>query len=165
MKNLTSKDLEIEPLEAFTPSNKTSIPQISEEFKTNIPSLIPPAEVDPKYGHDFEDYAIETNEWLSMALIESPRLLSTDSIDSFLSRYAPPNNSTPGSLVKIRWQGLISPTWAYKLFVSTLLATPQELWSACSISGFADDWGTIGHHSLVLKFPESQSDFVLWDVQ
>jgi len=99
-----------------------------------------------------------------MAFLESPRLDPDDKIDTFLSRYSPQNEAKPGSLAKITWQGFISPTWTYKTFVKILVAVPKEYWFAYSITGYADDWETGGHHSLILKLPNSSADYVLWDV-
>jgi len=133
-------------------------------MEVNLPTLTPPLESDPKYGRDFEDYASETHEWLSMALLESPRLSSRDKIDSFLSRYAPPGETMQSSVVSVTWQGFMSPTWTYKSFVDILLSIPNDEWFAYSITGFPDRWEAGGRHSMILKLPDSPSDYVLWDV-
>lgn len=120
--------------------------------------------MDPTYGGDFEDYAVETHEWLSLALLESPRLNPEDNIDSFLSRYTVPGETTDGKLAKITWQGFMAPSWTHRNFVKILLAIPKEAWFAYSVSGFAEGWTAGGQNSLILKLPNSSSDFVLWDV-
>lgn len=130
-----------------------------------MPSLTPPTDHDPNYGNDFEDFAVETHEWLSLALLESPRLNTNDKIDSFLSRYTPPGETVTQVLVKISWQGFTSPSWAHSLFVRMVLATPKEQWFAYSLSGFAEGWATSGHHSMILKLPSTSSDYVLMDVK
>ena len=158
------KALTPDPLEAHFPIKKIISPEISSNIKVEIPSLKPPTEVDPNYGRDFEDFAVETHEWLSMALLESPRLNPDDNINSFLSRYAVPGETTEGSLVKITWQGFLSPSWSHRNFVKVQLALPKESWFAYSVSGFASGWATGGQSSMILKLPESSSDFMLWDV-
>ena len=143
---------------------KTVVPQITRNIKVKIPSLKPPTDIDPSYGRDFEDYVVEIHEWLSMAILESPRLSPDDDINSFLSRYAVPGETTEGSLVKITWQGFIAPSWTHQNFVKALLAVPKDAWFAYSVTGFAEGWAAGGQNSMVLKLPDSPSDFVLWDV-
>jgi ribonucleases P/MRP protein subunit RPP40 len=104
------------------------------------------------------------HEWLSLALLESPRLNPNDKIDTFLSRYAPPGDTKSGAMVKVTWLGLISPTWTYKLFVDIVLAISKDHWFAYSITGFVDGCEAGGRHSLVLRLPDTASDYVLWDV-
>ena len=159
------EDFESDPLHIYTHINKTIIPQVSSPFRANVPTFTPPVETDPKYGGDFEEYASETHEWLSLALLGSPRLYPDDRIDTFLSRYAPPGDARPGSVIKVTWEGFISPTWSYRTFVDILLAVSKAQWFAFSITGFIEGWETGEHHSIVLKLPHSPGDYVLWDVK
>lgn len=75
-----------------------------------------------------------------------------------------PSESTEGSLVKITWQGFMSPSWTHRIFVKILLALPKEAWFAYSVTGFAESWAAGGQNSMILKLSDSSSDFVLWDV-
>lgn len=134
-------------------------------IRVKIPSLKPPKEVDPSYGADFEDYAVDIHEWLSLILLESPRINSSDNIDPFLSRYVPPGGSfTDSKLVKVTWQGFISASWAHKIFVQLLLAVPQDAWFAYCVVGFGD--GPLGESKTctILKLPDAPKEFVSWEI-
>lgn len=130
-----------------------------------MPSLKPPTELDPSYGADFEDYAVDTHEWLSLVLLGSPRINPDDKIDPFLSRYVPPGDTfTSSKLVKVTWRGFVSPSWVHKLFVHLLLAVPQDAWFAYAVVGFGG--GPLGEseNCTTLKLPDAPNEYVLWEV-
>jgi ribonuclease P/MRP protein subunit RPP40 len=138
---------------------------VSQPIKVKMPSLKPPTEVEASYDEDFEDYAVDIHEWLSLVLLESPRLNPDDNIDPFLSRYVPPGDTfTNSKLVKVTWQGFISPSWAHKSFVQMLLAVPQDAWFAYCVVGFGD--GPLGEskNCTILKLPDTPKEFVLWGI-
>lgn len=130
-----------------------------------MPLLKPPTDVDRAYGADFEDYAIDTHEWLSLVLLDSPRIDPDDKIDPFLSRYVPPGDTpTPRKLVKITWRGFISPNWAHKMFVQMLLATPRDQWFGYCVDGFCEGSSGSGKHCTILKLADAPNEYVLWDI-
>lgn len=136
-----------------------------EDIKVNMPSLEPPKDVDPTYGADFGDYAVELQEWLALLLLESPRIDPDDDIDPFLSRYAPPGDSyTNTKLVKITWQGFLAPTWAHKTFVQLLLAAPKDSLFVYCVRDFEE--GISGHsrNCSILKLPDAPNEYVLWEL-
>ncbi|KAI9051010.1 hypothetical protein LZ554_005118 [Drepanopeziza brunnea f. sp. 'monogermtubi'] len=152
------------PIEPHSPTKKTAIPT-AQEMKVNVPSLLPPTDVDKAYGADFEDYAVETQEWLSLVLLGSPRIDPDDKIDPALSRYVLPGDTlTACKLVKITWRGFISPSWAHKMFVQLLLATPREGWFAYFVDGFSESSLGNGKHCTILKLPNAPNEYVLWDI-
>lgn len=154
-----------DPIEAHFPVEKAVSPQVIPEMKVNMPSLQPPIEVDKSYGADFEDYAAETNEWLSLILLNSPRINPDDKIDPFLSRYVPPGDTlTPCKLVKITWRGFLSPRWAHKMFVQMLLATPRSGWFAFCVDEFGGVAAGHGKHCTTLKLPDTPNEYVLWEI-
>ena len=60
--------------------------------------------------------AYEITEWLGLVLLQSPRVLRGDNIDSYLSRYVLPEGSIQVSSVRIiNWQGLISARWVTEM--------------------------------------------------
>jgi ribonuclease P/MRP protein subunit RPP40 len=159
------KAITLDPLNIYFPTKKTVSPEVSQPIKAQIPTLKPPTDVDPSYGADFEDYAVDIHEWLSLALLESPRIDPNDKIDSFLSRYVPPGDYfTNCNLIKITWQGFISPSWAHKAFVQMLLAAPQDEWFAYCVVGFGD--GPLGEckNCTTLKLPDAPKEYVLWEI-
>ena len=62
-------------------------------------------------------------EWLHLVSLDSPRILSSDHIDSFLSRYEVPDFSENGdgvsvkNIVKVRWRGFIPPLFMRELYL------------------------------------------------
>jgi ribonuclease P/MRP protein subunit RPP40 len=154
-----------DPLDAHFPTWRTVSPGASQSIKVKMPSIKPPTEVDPSYGADFEDYAVDIHEWLSLVLLESPRINSDDKIDSFLTRYVAPGDSFKDTmLVKVTWQGFMSPSWAHKIFVQMLLAVPKDEWFAYCVVGFGD--GPLGESKVctILKLPDAPNEFVSWEI-
>lgn len=116
------------------------------------------------YGGEFEDFAVETHEWLSLAALASPRIGPSDNIDPFLSRYNPPGPTTTEKLVKVVWQGFISPSWAHRTLVQALLIVPKNGWFAYSVASFGEDWSEESRNSTILKVPDAPNEYVLWEV-
>lgn len=60
--------------------------------------------------------AYEITEWLGLVVLQSPRVLRGDNIDSYLSRYVVPEGSIQVSSVRIiNWQGLIGARWVTEM--------------------------------------------------
>ena len=130
-----------------------------------MPPLKPPTDVDESYGADFEDYAVETHEWFSLIQLGSPRINPDDKIDSFLSRYVPPGDSSKVcKLVKITWQGFLAPSWAHRTFVKVLLAIPRDVWFAYCVAGFVEEALGESRNCTILKIADAPNEYVLWDI-
>jgi ribonucleases P/MRP protein subunit RPP40 len=130
-----------------------------------VPPLKPPVDANSGYGEDFEDFAVETHEWLSLISLDSPRVKADDNIDSFLSRYVSPADTTTSSnLVRITWRGFLSPSWAHNMFVQALLAVPSEAWFVCSLGGFGEAWHGGSEDCTILRVPNSPKEYLLWEV-
>jgi ribonuclease P/MRP protein subunit RPP40 len=154
-----------DPLDAHFPTRKTISPITSQVLKASIPSLKPPTDLNSAYGADFEDYAVEIYEWLSMILLESPRVDASDNVDPFLCRYSPPGDSyNQGNIVKITWRGFLSSIGVQKLFIQLLLALPKDVWFAYNVADFSTDLLVEGKSTMVLMLPDTQNEFVLWDI-
>jgi ribonuclease P/MRP protein subunit RPP40 len=154
-----------DPLDIHFPIRRTITPKLSKDIKVNMPPLKPPTDVDGSYDADFEDYAAETHEWFSLIQLDSPRINPDDKIDSFMSRYVPPgDSSTVCKLVKITWQGFLAPSWAHKTFVQVLLATPQDVWFAYCVAGFVEGDLGASRNCTILKVPDTLNEYVLWDI-
>src|SRR2546423_11885070 len=90
-----------------------------------MPKLEPPIWDEDFFKEDLEEYAAGIHEWLSLVRLESPRVSTDDQIDSFLSRYSVPGSDNypaekPAELVRLRWDGFMSPTWVYTTFLALL---------------------------------------------
>lgn len=135
------------------------------EIQVKRPPLKPLVGDAEVYAGDFEDFAFETLEWLSLVSLESPRVNSNDSVDSFLSRYRPAaGSSAVESLAKVTWEGFLTPSWAHKTFVQALRYAPRGAWFSFYIGGFSEEWSGDGHNCTILKVPDAPNEYVLWDV-
>jgi len=162
---LTSQAVTPDPLDAHFPARQTVSPKLLQNINVNLPSLKPPTDVDPAYGADFEDYAVELQEWWALILLESPRVSPDDKIDPFLSRYAPPGDPhTNTKLVKLTWQGFLSPTWAHKTFVQIFLAAPQDSWFMYCVGSFSEGISGESKSCTILRLPDAPNEYVLWEV-
>lgn len=106
------------PITKHHPVTKTCSTQKKTIGEVRVPNIGPPTIPDSDY--DYEDWALETYEWLSLVAVESPRILSEDTIDPFLSRYQTPHidSGKPLNIVVLTWVGFIPMVWIMHLFVS-----------------------------------------------
>lgn len=148
-----------DPLDKHFPVKKTATPIITRNKIVNKPSLQPP----PETNLEFDYFAMETHEWLSLIMLDSPRVCTNDVIDPVLSRYCPPGETTESKLAKIVWRGFISPSSAHKLFKDILLATPREFWFTINISGFPLEFLRECKDCMILRVANTSMEFVLWE--
>ncbi len=82
--------------------------------------LTPPI-VLPTPGN-FAEEQLEIVEWLGLVALDSPRIGSGDTIDSYLSRYEVPQleQASVTQLVKLTWHGFISPEWVRNLYLQLM---------------------------------------------
>lgn len=117
--NVTDRHIAAEdvPISKHHPVTKECSPQQKSTEGVWAPNLSSPRSSD--YSEDFEEWALETYEWLSLVALESPRILSEDTIDPFLSRYQVPHNESGKSLttVTLTWTGFIPALWIKNLLV------------------------------------------------
>lgn len=99
------------PVTKFCSTQKKTIGEV------RVPNLGPLTI--PDSDDDYEDWALATYEWLSLVAVESPRILSSDTIDPFLSRYQTPHiDSKDLDMVVLTWEGFIPMVWIMHLFLS-----------------------------------------------
>ena len=136
-----------------------------EGIKATIPVLRPSANPDTTAEDiDFEDFATNIHEWLSLISLESRRIDPDDPIDSFLSRYAPPSDpEAKASLTKVTWRGFMTSSWAHEIFVQSLVAVPYDAWFAYSIESYSEAWPEESKECMVLKVPNVSSEYMLWE--
>jgi len=85
-------------------------------------------------------------EWISLAMLNSPRIRIDDAIDPFLSRYTIPQSeaenedmnseSASTELVRLRWRAFISPKALTTLWVEVSKAVDTS-WFAMGVSCFS----------------------------
>lgn len=147
----------------------SSPPTISESVKVETPQLQPPNEQKNNFEDNFGDFAVDMYEWLSLICLESPRIDVNDRIDPFLSRYVSPKSESISTetveLVKIAWQGFMSPIWAHKIFVETLLAAAAKIWFSYTVSGFHEKMPDGTKDCTILILPGIRTEYVLWEIE
>lgn len=104
-------------------------PPFSQAFSDSINSTISGAfDAEARY---------ELIEWLGLVVLESPRVLRSDSIDPHLSRYSAPEGSAEiQSLRIIKWQGMIGARWLTRMLNTCMLVSP-DLFSSRAIPPFS----------------------------
>lgn len=158
-----------DPLEAHAPIKFTSKPGITQDISVTLPTLKPSPEMISSGNKDeYEEFSTDIYEWLSLLRLESPRILSSDNIDPYLSRYQIPGgdkDTPPASLCKISWQGFLSSPWARKTLVDIILALPVKTWFSFSATTFSS--GMIAESSELTLFRPSTSpkEYFLWEVK
>ncbi|KIW67570.1 hypothetical protein PV04_06810 [Phialophora macrospora] len=136
------------PLSAHHPTEQTLTCSRQELLETMTPSLLTGLS---SYSSDLslgetQESIYEVLEYLDMVALASPRVRTTDQIDSFLSRYAVPDPSESSNSVKaMTWNGLISSQWILELVCSIIKQSRvknlqnldfQQNWLAISVSSF-----------------------------
>jgi ribonuclease P/MRP protein subunit RPP40 len=158
--------LKPDPLDKHFPTNVTVSPEIAPNISINEPCLTPPIRSTLEYDGDFEDFAVETHEWLSLVSLGSPRVDFDKKIDPVLSRYVPPGESTKSSkLVKITWRGFLAPSWVHKTFTQLLIASPNKPWFVLHVCGFGEGWSGRSKDCTILKLPDTPTEYMLWEVE
>jgi ribonucleases P/MRP protein subunit RPP40 len=109
------------PVERFNPLCRSSDPVQATLLNTLTPPLFPPPPSEKESGEwQRSEDAQGLLEWLSLVALHSPRVSSSDNIDSYLSRYSVPNDgeTVPKAtdLVTIHWHGFIPAIWINRVF-------------------------------------------------
>lgn len=160
---------EPDPLTSHAPTKFTSKHGITQHIFARLPPLKPDTGMVASGNRDeYEGFATDIYEWLSLLRLESPRILSSDNIDPYLSRYRVPGDvqdQQSASLCKISWQGFLSSAWARQTLVDAILALPAKTWF--SFSGTAFSGGMMAESSEFTLFrpPESPREYFMWEVK
>ena len=69
---------------------------------------------------DFSEEQLEIVEWLSLVVLNSPRIICGDAIDPYLCQYQVPGDDQAKicRVVKITWKGFISSEWIKELYLN-----------------------------------------------
>ncbi|KAJ4385422.1 hypothetical protein N0V93_009850 [Gnomoniopsis smithogilvyi] len=158
-----------DPLEAFHPTRCTAPPKVIQGLDVTLPPLQPPSSLVSEAGtQELSDEVSEIYEWLSLVRLQSPRVLSTDNIDPYLSRYtAPgePEEQSSARLCTITWEGFLPPKYARQLLVDTILALPSREWFSLSVSSFSRTMLGDAAEVTFLRPPKCPGEFLLWEIK
>lgn len=107
-----------QPIAKHHPIRKTISPKISHLGGIRLPELTNMSLTNA--NGEFEDWAVEIHEWLSLIALQSPRLRSDDHIDPYLCRYSVPESESSliSSVVILQWTGFIPASWIRCLLVN-----------------------------------------------
>lgn len=116
----------------------------------------------PRFPREMADGDRETTgemlEWLTLAMMPSPRLKDGDRMDPYLSQYAVPElvggaTEEVRDLTKFSWRGLVPVQFAQRMVLAALKASGEE-WVAVNTS-------TFDGKSLMVLFQKEQS--MMWE--
>ncbi|ROV89802.1 hypothetical protein VSDG_08586 [Cytospora chrysosperma] len=167
--NVASKTPSPDPLEAFQPAKCTSPPQVTAAMDGVVPPLKLGSDmISSTEAQDIPDFASEIYEWLSLVRLQSPRVLPTDSIDPYLSRYqipGEPGQQTSSRLCTVTWEGFLPPHFARQLLVDAILALSSRTWFSVAVSSFSKGFSGDASESTFLRQPDSPGEYLLWDIK
>lgn len=114
---------------------------------------------------DFEDFATDLYEWLSLVRLQSPRVQVGDQIDPYLSQYQIPEGGKEGKICKISWQGFLSPSWARQTMIDIVAALPPRAWFSFSTTTFTKGLAGDNAECTILRPPNSSGEYLMWEVR
>ncbi|KAL9101091.1 MAG: hypothetical protein Q9163_003606 [Psora crenata] len=118
------------PISQHHPVTRTVEPEKRKSDDVLVPSLGPTNASSSNV--EFEQWALETYEWLGLVSMQSPRVQAGDKIDPFLSRYQLSTNDLagqPANLITLTWKGLLPATWIRNLIVELTNAMNRNVGS------------------------------------
>ncbi|KAI4245452.1 MAG: hypothetical protein L6R40_002513 [Gallowayella cf. fulva] len=94
--------LDISPLAKHHPVTRRCEPNLVITAKVDVPQSLSAGSA-PWPLHDLDSQAVEIDEWLNLAMLQSPRIQHNDKIDPYLCRYSQPTGESPdiGSLTEV----------------------------------------------------------------
>lgn len=152
------------------PTNLKAELIINRDLMVTIPPLKPEIDVASSMQRaDYEDYASDIYEWLSLVRLESPRILASDEIDPYLSRYHVPGNDDeqlhPTKICKISWEGFFGSDWARQTLVDVMLALPSKAWFSLSATTFSTGLVAENTDCTFLRLPDLPGEYFIWEVK
>lgn len=156
-------------LEGLNAAKVTSSPRLATDTGINQISLgIPPTILAQGDRESLEYSATETYEWLSLVRLESPRIVTGDTIDPYLSRYSPPEADSPTAqtqVCKLSWQGFLSSSWLRGIFIDVVTNCPSQSWFALSATTFSRNILGGCSELTFLRLPKSSGEFLMWEIK
>jgi ribonuclease P/MRP protein subunit RPP40 len=124
------------PVKKHHPITRACGAQVYRLNNLKVPVLNPPEKTLASFLDDFNDYALNMQEWLALISIESPRIRVGDKIDPFLSRYEVElDTATPeANVVRMQWKGMLPACWVARLFAVCMSVPFLGLSGACKYS-------------------------------
>lgn len=141
----SSADLSADPISKFQPIIYTAEAGLTRSPAVLVPAF--PAVMPEDDRVDAEIQAVELLEWLTLAMLASPRVERGDKgkTDAYISRYDVPvfgdggGVATSTDLVRLRWHGFLPAVFVAKVFSAAVKATAEnkEDWFSLRVEGYA----------------------------
>ncbi|KAH8894229.1 ribonuclease P 40kDa subunit [Thozetella sp. PMI_491] len=168
--DLSSSAPEPNPLLQYSPVYHTSNPSCSQlAVSVTLPQLKPDGALDEATGREeFEEFAGDIYEWLSLVRLESPRLSLHDNIDPFLSMYKTPGDAESQQRAKIRkisWEGLLSSSWTRTALIDLIAVLPSRSWFSFSTTTFPTGMSGGNSDCTILRPPNTKGEYIQWEVR
>lgn len=125
------------PIAAFQPIVRTVTPEL--RAVTGVGEL----DLEAEALKDDHDTVLEVMEWLSMLVLESPRLRFDDTINPYLSRYAVPtmvsraaSSAQPGTVHLAEYHGYLHTDFIRHLLIALLKKRSAFDWFSMTVDTF-----------------------------
>ena len=157
--DLNGKNDGSSPIAQLQPKMRTVTPK----YQTIAAAVVPDLAQD--IGDNDYELSTEFLEWLTLAVMRSPRVKRNDKIDTYLSRYNVPGSiaTSPESttcvtqdLATFEWHGLIPATFIKAIFLAAMKASGGN-WFSTNVAGFDGHAYTIlqrKHHTMTWEYSD-----------
>ena len=149
------------------PDTFSSRPTATWSAHINIPNLNPPREAITDRD-EFEEFAMDTYEWISMVRMQSPQLQVASNVDAYVSSYEVPcrDDAVETALAcKVSWHGFLSPAWVHDTLMQLFQAVPSTSWLAFTSGTIARGCGTEDSDVTILRPPAAAGEYVVWEIR
>lgn len=108
------------PVAKHHPFESTVVPHKKSTEQVLVPEIsqVPTA----ASGEGFDEWATDYAEWIALVSLQSPRVLASDRIDPYLSRYRVDQSDTnigkSQNMVSLCWKGLIPAIWIRTVLIT-----------------------------------------------
>lgn len=142
------------PIAAHHPIAKTCAPKITKRDRIIQPHF---TVKDTEVAAILEAKAIEFHEWLSLVVLSSPRVQEDDNVDSYLCRYAVPDDEPTviSGVVLIHWSGLLPASWIRQL-LAELSGHYKKNENVCS-----NPWFALSSHAFHTEVINGQDGYTI----
>ena len=142
-------------------------PTVGRSAQINMPNLKPTREAISD-REEFEEFAMDTYEWISMMRIQSPRIEVANNVDAYVSSYEVPCQHgavETTSVCKVSWQGFLSPYWVQDTLMRLFMSVPSKSWLAFTSGAISNCSKADNSEVTVLRPPNSPGEYVMWEIR
>ncbi|MCJ1479469.1 hypothetical protein MMC13_008155 [Lambiella insularis] len=157
----TDDSKETLPLSRHHPTNVTSQATMIDAAVITLPMSLYTMTEAAASNIDEDDY-LALLEWLSLVVLDSPRILPNDKIDPYLCQYEVPggDSALATDIVVLSWRGFIMAEWVTNFYLKLLVAIRKQHrgWFALSASSFKTEAIEAAEGYTLLTLPSSNAE-------